>query len=135
MYTLSVTPRLKEIAGNWVALGKVILISPGLLAFMKGSSWPVKGRTWREFSCNDARNAADRSGSFVFSFPVSRDSVAEIEAFNGVREIAHEIPAAQFAIGENFKAKLFLFCKHMLDVPVFELAEAASICAGLAGLE
>jgi hypothetical protein len=94
-----------------------------------------QGTNLAEFSCNDARNAADRSGSFVFSFPVSRDSVAEIEALNRVREIAHKIPAAQFSIGENFEAKLFLFCKHMLDVPVFELAEAASICAGLASLE
>jgi hypothetical protein len=85
--------------------------------------------------CNDAGDAADRSGSFVSSIPVSRDSVAEIEAFNGVREIAHKIPAAQFSIGEDFEAKLFLFCKHILDVPVFELAEAASICAGLASLE
>src|SRR5690348_15258903 len=40
-------PRLKEMAGNWVALGSVILMTPGQCCFRKASSCPVSGRTAR----------------------------------------------------------------------------------------
>ena len=40
LYTLSVTPRLKAIAGNCVALGSVILMSPGLCFLKEGKLVP-----------------------------------------------------------------------------------------------
>jgi hypothetical protein len=68
----------------------------------------------------DAGNAADRSRSFISGAPVSRDGIAKIEAFDGFGEVAHEVAAAEFPIGENLKTKLFLFREHAGDVLILE---------------
>src|SRR5580700_3428545 len=85
--------------------------------------------------CDDSRDAADRSCSFISSFPVSGHGVAEVEALDGVGEVAHEIAAAKFAIGENLESEFFLFGEDTLDVLVFQFPEAFGICAGLSSLE
>src|SRR5580658_1783156 len=85
--------------------------------------------------CDDSRDAADRSCSFISSFPASGYGVAEVEALDGIGEVAHEIAAAKFAIGENLEAEFFLFGEDTLDVLVFEFPKAFSICAGFTCLE
>ena len=75
--------------------------------------------------CDDARDAADR-GSLCFrvaGFPASRNRITEIESIDSIGEVAHEIAAAQFAIGEDFEAEFLLARKHAADVRVFQFAE------------
>jgi len=121
--------------GKLRGAGQSHLMAPGQLALVKGSSWPVKGRTWRSFLVTIPCDAADGSDSFVSRFPGSGDGIAEVEAFDRVREIAHEVPAAQFSIGEDLEAEFFLFGEDAPDVLVLELAQAFGVCAGLARLE
>jgi hypothetical protein len=54
--------------------------------------------------------------------PRARDSVRKIEAFDCIREVAHEIATAKFPIGEHLESKLLLFCQDSQNVPVFQLA-------------
>src|ERR1700722_20620238 len=69
---------------------------------------------------HDACDATDRSGSFISRFPVSGYGIAEIETFDGVREVTPEIAAAQFSIGKNFKIEFLLFRQHTLDVLILK---------------
>src|SRR5580658_1129881 len=55
--------------------------------------------------CDDAGDAADGSCAFITGVPISGDGVAEVESFDGIGKIAHKIAAAQFTVGEYFKAK------------------------------
>ena len=73
-----------------------------------------------QFFCDDAGDVADGSRAFVAGIPVSGDGVAEVEAFDSVREVAHEVAAAQFAVGENFEAEFLLLREHAEDVLILE---------------
>ena len=84
-----------------------------------------------QFLGNNTRHTADRRSFRISGFPVSCHCVAHVEAFHSIGEIAHEIPAAQFAIGDKFKAKFFLFGQDMLDMKVFEAAQAVWILPGI----
>jgi|SRR5580693_1289438 hypothetical protein len=106
-----------------------------LVGFREGQFVAGQRAHLTQLLCDDSRNTADRSCSFISSFPVSGYGVAEVEAFDGVGEIAHEIAAAKFAIGENLETEFFLFGEDTLDVLVFEFPEAFGICAGLTCLE
>ena len=51
---------------------------------------------------------------------------SEVEAFDGLREVAHEVGAAEFAVREDFEANFFLTLKDSDDV-------ASSISCSSAG--
>ena len=120
-------PRLKEMAGNWVALGRVILIAPLQFAFRNVSSCPVRGRTARSFGIHDSGYAA-RVCVFRFAgFPRPRHRIAQVEAFDGIGEIAHEIAAAKFAIGEDLETEFLLLREHAQYVPVLDRFERRRI--------
>jgi hypothetical protein len=76
-----------------------------------------------EFCGDDASDAADESDGGLSGLPDTADGVGEIEACDGIGEIAHEIAAAEFAIGGGCKAEFFLFGEDAEDVLVFDLAE------------
>src|SRR5207249_2297131 len=52
--------------------------------------------------------------------PGTRDGVGEIETFDGVGEVAHEVAAAQFAVGADLEAEFLLPGEHPRDVAVFD---------------
>src|SRR5271167_160505 len=93
------------------------------------SEWP----NLAQFLCDDSGNAAYGSRSFIASVPVSGHGVAKIEAFDGIREVTHEVSTAQFAIRKNLEAQIFLFGEHPQDVLILEGAKflcAAGVASG-----
>ena len=107
----------------------------GSVRFCKGQLVAGERADLAKFFGDDAGDGADGSRSGIAGVPASRDGVAEIEAFDGVGEVAHEIAAAQFSIGENLEAEFLLFCENAEDVLVLEPAKAFGVRAGLARLQ
>ena len=85
-----------------------------------------------QFRCDDARHAAHRRGLLLAGLPRARDSVAEIESFDGVREIAHEIAPPQFAVGENLESKFLLLGEHAPDILILELSQPRGVRSRIA---
>jgi len=52
--------------------------------------------------------------------PLTRDGVAEVEAFHGVGEIAHEVGAPQFTVGKDVEPNLLLTLKNAQYMPVLD---------------
>ena len=123
-------PRLKEIAGNCVALGSVILIGPGLWAFRNGSSWPVSRRTARSLPVTMPATLLVAAAAARAGLPRARHRVAEVEALDRVGEVAHEVAPAQLAVGEDAEAELGLLGEHAQDVPVLELPQPLGSARG-----
>ena len=73
---------------------------------------------------DDAGDAADWRLLFFSRLPIPRHRVAHVKSVHRVGKIAHEIPAAQLAVGENLKSKLLLFRKNAQDVPILDLMQA-----------
>jgi hypothetical protein len=84
-----------------------------------------------ELRSHDAGDTAEGSRFGLACLPRTRHGIGEIEAFDGVGEIAHEVAAAQFAVGGNFEAELFLFGEDAADVLIFELFQAIRIGSGV----
>src|SRR5580658_9107666 len=84
---------------------------------------------------DDACNAADGSRAFITGVPITSNGVAEVETFDGVGEVAHEIAAAEFAVGEDVKAKFFLLREDAEDMVVFESAKFLGAARSLPGLK
>ena len=87
-----------------------------------------------QFSGDDAGDAADGRVFFLAGFPGARDGVAEVEAFDGVGEIAHEIAAAKFAVGEDFEAEFFLLGQDALDLAILDVVQASRDLARRCGV-
>src|SRR5580700_4059108 len=88
-----------------------------------------------QFFSDDTVDVADRSRALVSSAPVPRDGIAEIETFDGIGEVAHEIATAQLAVSEDFEAEFFLFCEDTQDVLILEGAQFFRVSRGLSCLE
>ncbi len=58
--------------------------------------------------------------------------VPEVEAFDSVCKIAHEVAPAQLAVGEDLEPQLFLPGENAQDVTVFDRPEALGVHRGLA---
>src|SRR5271156_1210574 len=69
-----------------------------------------------QFLGDDAGDAAYWRFFLLACFPRARHSVSQVEALDGIGEVAHEIAAAKFAVCENFKAELLLLGQDTLDV-------------------
>src|SRR5207245_2705421 len=68
--------------------------------------------------------------------PRPRHGVAEVEARDGVGEVAHEVPPPELAIGEDLEPEVTLLLERLHDVPVLEGAEPLGVRPlGLARLE
>ena len=126
-YTLSVTPRLKEMAGNCVALGRVILMAPGLWSFRNGTSCPVRRRTPRSRRRDDAGHAADAAVFRLAGLPSPRHGVTHVEPFDGIGEVAHEVAPAQLAVREDPEPEILLPGEDSPDVPVLQLTEPLGV--------
>jgi hypothetical protein len=75
---------------------------------------------------DDAIDAADRCGRvrfLVIVLPLTLHGVAEIEAFHGVGEIAHEVGATQFTIAKDVEPNLLLTLKNPQNVAVLDSLE------------
>ena len=59
--------------------------------------------------------------------PSAGDRHAFVDSFDGVVEIAHEVAAAQLAVGEDLEAKILLPFDHSQDVLVFERAQLRGV--------
>jgi hypothetical protein len=59
--------------------------------------------------------------------PTASHRVAQVEAFNGVREIAHEISPPQLAVRENVETQFLLLCEHAENVFVLERVKPRGI--------
>ena len=111
-------------------------MSPGLCFFRNGSSCPVSGRTARSFSTTTPATLPRPSigTSRVRGVPVARQTIAEVESFDGVREIAHEVAAANFAVGKNLESKLLLFGEHAQNRGVLDFPQPLRV-SGFSRLE
>ena len=120
----SVMPYLNEMAGNCVALGRVILIGPGACSLRNGKLAASEWLALPQRGGDDAVDAADLGSGrlcFVVSpFPLARYGVPEVKSFHGVGEVAHEVGAPQFAVRKDVEADLFLALKNPEDVTVFD---------------
>jgi hypothetical protein len=86
-----------------------------------------EGTNLAELLNDDAGDATDL-GNFRFAtFPGTRRGVAEVEAIDGVGKIAHEIAAAQFAIGRQFETEFFLLVDNSPNVEIFEAPQTGGI--------
>jgi len=81
---------------------------------------------------DDTRNAADGRVFGLACVPASRHGIAQVEAFYGVGEIAHEIATPQFTVGKDVEAQLLLFCQNACDVAVFQFVNALRVFASVA---
>ena len=74
--------------------------------------------------CDDAIDAADVGGGllrfFVVVLPFARHGIAEVEPFDGLGEIAHEVGASQFPVGEDVEPDFLLTLENPEDVPVLD---------------
>ena len=117
-------PYLNEMAGNCVALGRVILIGPGACSLRKGKLPPGKRLALLQRRGDDAIDDADCCGGvlslLVIVLPLTRHGVAEVEAFHGIGEIAHEVGAAQFTVGKDVEPNLLLPLKNPQNMPVLD---------------
>ncbi len=88
---------------------------------------------------DDAIDAADRCGGvlrfLVIVLPLTQHGVAEIEAFHGVGEIAHEVGATQFTVGKDVEPNLLLALKNPQNVPVLDGFEFPGSDVRAAGAE
>ena len=85
---------------------------------------------------DDARDARHRHAGAAPGLPRPRHGVAEVEARDGVGEVAHEVPPPELAIGEDLEPEVTLLLERLHDVPVLEGAEPLGIHPlGLARLE
>src|SRR5262245_60412393 len=75
-----------------------------------------------ELPCDHSRYAADlrRSARRATGLPTAPDGVGGVEAFHSVKEVAHEIVAAQFAVGGEVETDLLLPGDHAAHVQVFQ---------------
>ena len=92
----------------------------GTVLFCKWEFVTGKRTHLAQLLADDAVDVAYWGRSFISSAPISSDGIAEVEAFDCVGEIAHEVAAAQFTVREDFKTELLLFCEHAEDVLIFE---------------
>jgi hypothetical protein len=76
---------------------------------------------------NDAVDAADGRlwlrGLIGLIRPLASDSVAKVEAFDGIGKVAHEVGAPEFAVSKDGKADLPLSLKHAENVAIFDLSK------------
>jgi hypothetical protein len=46
--------------------------------------------------------------------------IAQVKSFDGFGDVAHEVGAAQFAVGEDFESNVFLALQNAEDLLVFQ---------------
>jgi hypothetical protein len=71
----------------------------------------------------------------VIVLPLTLHGVAEIEAFHGVSEIAHEVGATQFTVGKDVEPNLLLTLKNPQNVAVLDGLEFRGSEVRAAGAE
>src|SRR5271165_3341768 len=76
-----------------------------------------------ELGANDPSHAADGGESGLSCLPASPNSVPQVEALDGICEIAHEISPPELAIRGSVKSELFLFGKNAQDRLVLYLPQ------------
>jgi len=76
-----------------------------------------------ELSIDHAIDVTDRGGFHCAGIPTAGNRIAVVEPLDGLIEITHEIAAAEFSVGSDFKAKLLLFREHALNVLVLKLVQ------------
>jgi hypothetical protein len=74
-------------------------------------------------------------GHAALAVPGAIDGVVEVEAANGIGEVAHEVAAAKFTIGEDIEAEFLLAAEDAEDVCVFDLGELLRGCGVASGLK
>jgi hypothetical protein len=67
--------------------------------------------------------------------PIASDRVAKVKAVDGVGKVAHEVGAAEFAVGVDRDSDLTLTLKHAEDVSIFDLPKFGGGSACAAGIE
>jgi hypothetical protein len=65
-------------------------------------------------------NTTDWRSATLASIPGPPDSVAEVEPFDRVCKITHKVPAAELAIGGDFKSDFFLSCENSTNLLILE---------------
>src|SRR5438445_197282 len=80
----------------------------------------------------DSGNAADRLIFLMPGLPRSRHSATQIEPFDGIRKVAHEISPSQLAVGKNVEAEIFLPIQHVANVFVFKRSKLCGIVLRIA---
>ena len=95
----------------------------GAVLLRNGSSWPVSGRFARSFPVTMPSARCLTGASLALAGFPGEYGVAEIEALDRVGEVAHEIAAAEFAVGENFESEFLLFGEDADDVAVLDGAQ------------
>ena len=103
-------------------------MAPGLCVLRNGSSRPVSGSLARSFAVTMPVTLLTGASLAWPAFQERADGVAQVEAFDGVGEVAHEIAAAEFAVGENFEAEIFLLGEDALDLAVFDGVQVGHRC-------
>ena len=121
-------------AGNWVALGRVILMAPGLWAWRKGSSCPVSRRWARS---GEATIPVTLLTGGAVRPPACQERATApgvVEALDRVPEVAHEVRPPELAVGEDVEAQVLLSRQGPADVAVLQLPEGLGVGPGtLAG--
>ena len=80
-----------------------------------------------QFRNHDTGYAAFASAFGFANFPGACHSIAHVEAFDRIGEVAHKILPAQFTVGENLQAQFLLLGENAEDFAVLDLTETLRI--------
>jgi len=83
-----------------------------------------------EFGGDDPGHAAHRCAGGTSGLPRSGHRAPEVEAFDRIREVAHEVAPTQLAVGEDIEPQLLLPGEDAEDVTVFDRPEALGVRRG-----
>ena len=123
-------------AGNWLALGRVILMSPGLCACRKSISCLVRRLVWRDLRLDDAGDARVDAPERRRPAQVRATPSLFVHAVDGLVEVGHEGAAAELTVGEDLEAEVLLLLEDVEDVLVLDGAQLRrGVTPGGAGVE